>query len=170
MTNPADIAHVISLSVAPVFLIAGIGGLLNVLIARLGRIVDRSRTVEQLFADAPEGEDRERHRVELLSTERRMRRINIAVSLCTLAALLICVVIMLLFAGQLVTLDVSPIIAALFVAAMAALIFALGFFLSEISVSIRSLRVRMEFLGLSAKALRARARSRDRDSGREAHP
>jgi hypothetical protein len=38
-----DIGRVIQLSVAPVFLITGIGGLLSVLSGRLGRTIDRSR-------------------------------------------------------------------------------------------------------------------------------
>jgi len=40
------IAGVIQLSVAPVFLLAGIAGMLNVLSVRLGRVVDRARVVE----------------------------------------------------------------------------------------------------------------------------
>ena len=37
------IAGVIQLSVAPVFLLAGIAGMLNVLSVRLGRVVDRAQ-------------------------------------------------------------------------------------------------------------------------------
>ena len=42
-----DLAMIIQLSVAPVFLLAGIAGFLNVMSGRLGRIVDRARVVEQ---------------------------------------------------------------------------------------------------------------------------
>src|SRR5690349_17478377 len=41
-----DIAHVIQLSVAPVFLISGIAALLSVLSGRLARLVDRARVLE----------------------------------------------------------------------------------------------------------------------------
>lgn len=40
------VAHVIQLSVAPVFLLAGIGSILNVLAHRLARVVDRARSIE----------------------------------------------------------------------------------------------------------------------------
>ena len=42
----ADIARVIQLSIAPVFLISGIAALLSVLSGRLARLVDRSRVLE----------------------------------------------------------------------------------------------------------------------------
>jgi hypothetical protein len=40
------IAHLISLAIAPVFLLAGIGSILNVLAGRLARSVDRWRRLE----------------------------------------------------------------------------------------------------------------------------
>jgi Protein of unknown function (DUF2721) len=43
LVNQIDqIAHVIQLSIAPVFLLTGVGTLLNVLSGRLGRIIDRA--------------------------------------------------------------------------------------------------------------------------------
>ena len=41
-----DIGHIIQLSVAPVFLLTGVGTNLMVLTNRLGRITDRSRVLE----------------------------------------------------------------------------------------------------------------------------
>ena len=46
ISSVETIATVIQLAVAPVFLLAGIAGLLNVLSIRLGRVVDRVRVVE----------------------------------------------------------------------------------------------------------------------------
>jgi hypothetical protein len=42
----AGIAHVIQLSIAPVFLPSGVGAMLGVLSHRLGRIIDRARGLE----------------------------------------------------------------------------------------------------------------------------
>ena len=52
----ADVAHVIQLSVAPVFLLTAVGTILGVLSTRLGRIVDRYR----LLGDRPRAEAPER--------------------------------------------------------------------------------------------------------------
>ena len=145
----ADIAHIIQLAVAPVFLIAGIGALLNVLTSRLGRVVDRARGLEAELAVAGDEERRSRILAELKGIDRRMVRINAAVTLSTLAALLVCLVIMFLFAGELLSADLSRIIAGLFVATMGALIGGLCFFLGEISIATRMLRVRTELLKTS---------------------
>ena len=138
---PSDIAHIIELAVAPVFLIAGIGALLNVLTARLGRVVDRGRALEAELAAGAGVELRARIALELKAIAERMVRINIAVTLATLAVLLVCLVVVFLFAGELLDLNLSRIVAALFIATMTALIAALGFFLGEIGIAIRTLRI-----------------------------
>ena len=60
-----SIADVIRLAVAPVFLLSGIAALLNVLIGRLARIVERARTLEAEFPTAAPG------RVEVLRASLR---------------------------------------------------------------------------------------------------
>jgi hypothetical protein len=47
-----DVAHVIQVAVAPVFLLSGICGMLSVLGTRLGPIVDRSRTLDERLETA----------------------------------------------------------------------------------------------------------------------
>jgi hypothetical protein len=134
-------AHVIQLSVAPVFLLSGIGALLAVLSARVGRIVDRSRQLEDRLAksDPPPGATTH---PELALLSRRAQMANWAISLCTTCALLICTLIVVLFVGAFMDLDISTAIALLFVAAMAALIIALLCFLREVHLAIASLRTR----------------------------
>ena len=45
-TQVATVAQVIQLAVAPVFLLAGVGALLNVLTSRLSRIIDAFHKLE----------------------------------------------------------------------------------------------------------------------------
>ncbi len=141
----AFIAQTIELAIAPVFLIAGIGALLNVLTNRLARVVDRGRALEREIASEPEGEPREMHKAELAGLDTRMVRINRAIMLATLAALLICVVIVTLFTGEIVHVDLSNVIAILFIGAMLALILGLLSFVGEIAISARSLRVTQQY-------------------------
>jgi hypothetical protein len=151
-----DIAHTIELAIAPVFLIAGIGALLNVLTSRLGRVVDRSRTLEAELDAGIGGEARDRALAELLAVDRRMKRINAALTLATLAALLICLVIMFLFTGELLAVNLARMIAALFIATMAAMIGALCFFLGEIGIATKTLRVRAGLLEKRGRELASR--------------
>lgn len=134
-----EMAHVIQLSVAPVFLLSGIGALLSVISTRVGRIVDRSRQLESLHAPSAERLAERQSELDLLS--RRARLANWSISLCTSCALLICTLIVTLFVGAFLSLDVSTAIALLFIAAMGTLILGLLCFLKEIHLGIASLRI-----------------------------
>lgn len=135
------IVHVIQLAVAPVFLLTGISGLLAVLINRLARIIDRARAIEAEFGTA--GDDRRAVLDDELDTlARRAKRVNWAISLSTLAALLVCTVIVVAFIGAFLAADVSLWVAWLFILALVALIGALSSFLREIYLATRTLRIR----------------------------
>lgn len=143
---PEEVAHIIQLAIAPVFTLAGIGALLNVMANRLARVVDRWRTLENGL-DETEGAQREMAVMELGVLDRRMARIHLAISLSTLAALLICVVIILLFTGQLTPIPVAQAVSVLFVASMVFLSIALVSFLMEVRIASRTLRVTRSVLG-----------------------
>ncbi len=144
MPQASDIAHIIQLSVAPVFLLAGIGALLNVLTARLARVIDRARHLEEALTATPAHMTVPRIRNELASLDRRMVIAQRAIYMCTLAALLVCFEVAALFVGALVSLNFSALVGVLFVAAMVSLIGGLTLFLFEISIATRTLRVRAE--------------------------
>lgn len=135
------IAHVIQLAVAPVFLLTGIGAMLGVLTSRLGRIIDRARTIEARMTVASD-DLRAVYDRDLDTLAWRAKRINFAISLCTTAALLVCAVIVTAFVGAFLATDVSMWVGWLFVFAMLALIGALLSFLREIFIATKSLRIR----------------------------
>jgi len=135
-----DIAHVIQLSVAPVFLLTGIGAMLSVLSQRIGRVVDRARLLEDRLAKADKDGAAALH-VELGRLARRARLINWSITLCTSCALFVCTVIVLLFVGAFLDLNFSVACGWLFIASMIILIIALLIFLKEIRLAISSLRI-----------------------------
>jgi Protein of unknown function (DUF2721) len=135
-----DIAHAIDLAVAPVFLISGIGVLLGVLTSRLARIVDRARRIEEGLQATPAAASDE-VRGQLRVAARRARLINVAITLSTVAALLVALVVAVLFSSTFVPLNLAGPIAVLFVLAMAALVGALLSFLLEVRVAIEALRI-----------------------------
>ena len=135
-----EIGHVIQLAVAPVFLLSGVGAMLAVLTNRLARIIDRGRLVEAGLPDAGETAVTGMQS-ELAVLSQRARLINWAISLCTVCALLVCGVIVSLFLGPFLQLDLSAVVAWVFIAAMIALCSALVSFLREIFVATRHLRI-----------------------------
>lgn len=127
----STIAHAIQLAVAPVFLLTGVAAILSVFTTRLGRIVDRARVLHarRLVEGTPEGEELQ---AELAVLARRTVVVNVAITFCTLGALLICLVVAVIFAGSFVSMRVATPIALCFVGAMICLICALLSFLVEI--------------------------------------
>jgi hypothetical protein len=133
-----DIAHGIQLAVAPVFLLTGVATMLTVLTNRLGRIIDRARFLELSRAEdsaiaAAEADE------ELHVLARRARLVHRAITLATTCALLICLVIVALFAGVALGRDLSALIVILFITSLAALVGGLVSFLLEIRAATSSL-------------------------------
>ena len=129
-----DLAHIVQMAVAPVFLLTGVGAILSVLTTRLSRVIDRGRQIDAWIL---QGQDPQHHSFELGKLARRNHLINLAITLATLSAFFVCSVILVIFASQTFT-DLSifgDIVAGLFVLAMLSLIASLILFLTEIWVS-----------------------------------
>lgn len=137
--QPDAISHVIQLSVAPVFLLTGVGAILGVLTNRLARTVDRARLLEKQLADG-EGHEADLH-VALRNLSHRARLVNWAISLCVTCALLICAVIVALFVSAFWSVDTRGFVAVLFSGAMLALIGGLLCFLREVYSATANLRI-----------------------------
>lgn len=133
------IAHIIQLAVAPVFLLAGVGAILNVMANRLARIVDRARTLELKLA-AAEGALRTELEERLANLSRRARLIGHAIALCVMTAVLVCGVIITLFLGEFLAFEATVPAALLFIAALLSFLLALIWLLREIFVAIRTLK------------------------------
>ena len=135
----ADVAHSIQLAVAPVFLLSGVGVILTVLTNRLARIIDRARLLESILASRA-GDIETGIYAELRDLSRRAHIVQIAITLSTACALLICLVIVSLFAGVALARDLSRLIVILFIAGLCAFIGALLAFLLEIRAATATLR------------------------------
>ncbi len=145
--NIDTIAHVIDISVAPVFLLAGISGLLMVLTNRLGRTIDRSRSLQatiemELLPEVKAAIDK-----EMAGLLKRSRFINWSISLATASALLVCLVIIVLFMGSLTNINFSQIVASLFIICMVVLSAAFSCFLAEVFIAAGALRASLENKG-----------------------
>lgn len=144
------IAQTIQLSVAPVFLLAGIGAILNMLAGRLARVVDRSRALERLHPQST-GPEHDRHVRELRMIDRRITIVSFALALCVSSAIMVCLVVALLFVAELAHLAIGTIVAVSFVLAMALLTAGLIAFLVETRIAVRTIHVRAELLERDAK-------------------
>src|SRR5579862_6077200 len=143
--HPAfDIAHLIQVALTPIFLISAIGVTLNVLTSRLARIVDRARAMEDIVcqpAYQPSGRDLH---AALRVLARRARYINAAITLITLSALFIALVVVMLFVNAFAHWELSAFIAIMFILSMLAFAGALTAFLIEVRIATNTLQIGIE--------------------------
>jgi hypothetical protein len=134
-----EIAGVIQLAVAPVFMMTAVGAIIAALNMRLGRAVDRRRVLEQelpAMLDDEIGSARD----ELATIARRIHFVYLAIVAAVVAGLFICLLIVSAFVGAFVRADLSYTIGAMFVLAMLALVACLLLFLREIFLAVSTPR------------------------------
>jgi hypothetical protein len=136
--HSVPVAQLIQLAVTPIFLLSGVGVILGVLTNRLARVVDRARRLEEALS---EGREREDLGPQLAALARRARIMNHAITLSTICALLVALVVVTLFLSAFLDFDLSTPIALMFIVAMLSLIGALLMFLREVFIAIRSLQI-----------------------------
>lgn len=137
--NVIDVTRLVQLAIAPVFLLTAVGTIIGVLSNRLGRVVDRSRTLEDRLRQlAPEGQKAVREELNVLA--RRVRLVYASITLAVVCALFVGLLIAVAFVDAFVALDLSKFIGLLFIGAMVAFILSLMVFLREIFLAVASAR------------------------------
>lgn len=137
--NINDVPQAIQLALGPAFLLTGIAGMLNVMAGRLARIIDRGRRLTEhgnlsptmLAALQP----------EIQSLDRRRHLASAAITGCTLAALLVCMVIASLFLETFLDAPLRWLVGLLFMGATVALVVGLAYFLREVHLATTTIRI-----------------------------
>ena len=138
--NALLVQQAIQLSVAPVFVLTGIAGLLGVMANRLSRIIDRAREIGRGKATMDAAAIL-LARLEIRSLERRRHLASWAINFCTCAALLVCTVIVTLFVEEFLTSQLKWLAGMQFIAAMMFVIAGLSCFLAEVYISTHTSRI-----------------------------
>ena len=134
-----EIAGVIQLAVAPVFMLTAVGAILAALNIRLGRAVDRRRVLEERLPRMPQAELASAQ-LELATIARRIRFVYLSILFAVVSGLFISLLIVGAFLGAFVRADLSTTIGAMFIFAMLALIACLLLFLREIFLAVSTPR------------------------------
>ncbi len=134
------VAHVIQVALTPVFLLSGVGTLLNVFATRLARVTDHMEHAEELLRAEPTGPDAATLRSHLHRLRRRTLALDIAVALGAVGGGATAAATFTLFVGALRDSAVAWMLFLLFGAAVACTIGALTAFLAETALSWHGLR------------------------------
>ena len=145
--NDAMIAQTIQLALTPVFVLVAIGNILNILSSRLGRVVDRSRTLQRLFTET-EGEEHDLVVREIRMTNNRILIIGRAMRLLVSSGLAIGLTVALLFFEGFAHAGLNAAAAITFILAIALLMLALLLFLRETREATEALRIPENYLEL----------------------
>ncbi len=136
-----NLLPVIQLAITPVILISGMGALMLTMTNRMGRIVDRTRTLagQTRAATVPAEREHLEHQLEIMW--RRARLIRRAVTYNGLSMLVACLLVVAIFIDSIVGPGLAVAILGLFALSILLLIAGLVSFLWDISVSLNALQL-----------------------------
>lgn len=132
--------EIIQLALAPIFLIVGIGTLVNVATGRVARVIDRARWFEDLAREQPLRIDR-RAKHEIRTLNKRMRLANWSINFLIASALVICFDVILLMVNGLVSMSLDTAILVTFMISILFLTGGLIAFFFEVSLATASLKI-----------------------------
>jgi hypothetical protein len=127
-------AHVVQLSLAPVFLLSGTAALLSVFASRLSRVGDQ---VDAAAAEPVDTEGRD-DRLEMLRW--RSRALDLAVVLAAIGGVATCATVLLLFLGEVLGRNAASILFFTFGGAIVLIMGSLAAFVTEMLLAAHGLR------------------------------
>lgn len=131
----------IQLALAPIFLIVGIGNLVNVATGRVSRIIDRARWYGSLAREEPERID-DNALLEIRALNKRMRLANWSINFLIASALMTCFNVLVIMTNGLVTANLSITIILTFMLCIILLTGGLVAFFLEVSLATATLKIR----------------------------
>jgi hypothetical protein len=134
-----EIAGVIQLAVAPVFMLTAVGTIIAALNIRLGRAVDRRRDLEERL-HVMSADEMPSARDEPGTIARRIRFVYLSILFAVVSGLFVCLLIAGAFIAAFVRTDISTTLGAMFVFAVLALTASLLLFLREIFLAVSTPR------------------------------
>lgn len=132
------VQQMVQLSLAPAFLLGGIGAIMNVMMNRMIWVAQRIERIQRRIEDEEAGDHEVR---ELPWLEQRRGCAQKAMVFSTASAAVISVVIVLLFVSAFIRPQIGTLIAIAWILTMLLLLTGLAFFLRETRLAVRGARV-----------------------------
>ena len=142
LTN-TELIPVLQTAIGPVILISGVGLLLLSMTNRLGRAIDRARSLAVKLENQT-NEARARTSAQLVILWRRARLLRLAITLAATSALSAALLIIVIFLAALLHMKNAWLIGVLFMACMAALIASLLVFIHDLNQALAALKLELE--------------------------
>ncbi len=140
--NLVDIVPHLQVAIGPVILISGVGLLLLTMTNRLGRTIDRARTLAKESETTTSDKQGAVHE-QITIIYRRAKLLRLAIGLAAGSALLAGLLIIGLFVSALLEANIVLLIELLFAGSLVSLISSLVVFMLDINLSLRALRLEL---------------------------
>jgi len=134
-----QLARVLQTSISPVALISGIGLHLLSMTNRLGRTIDRARSLSREIHQNPQGEN-EKSVVQIRIIYQRSRNLRLAITLASLSMLCASLIVVLLFVINVANIRLHEIIMVLFTISLLLLVSSIILFIKDIGLSLNALK------------------------------
>jgi len=146
--NPNFLSESIQLSVAPVFLLTAVAGMIGALTQRIARVIDRSRALQfDIFNEKdPDHQQvlKRFHEEEFINLSKRAHLVNISMALLVLCAIQIGLTILELFFAETIAgkMSISDYVLYTFIGGISCFILALICLLWEVFIASYSVRMK----------------------------
>jgi len=130
--DPIDnVAHVIQVALTPVFLLSGIGTLLNVFNTRLARVSDHTEHTAELLRADPDSDEAAMLRMHLRRLRHRVLALDVAIALGAIGGAATCGAALALFVGVLHDSTTTSVLFLMFGLALGCTVGALAAFIGD---------------------------------------
>jgi hypothetical protein len=138
-----DLIPILQIAIGPVILVSGVALLIGSMNNRLGRTIDRSRALIEARNRAGNGEQRARQNLQLAILWRRAQLLRTAITLAAISVLLAAFLIIVLFMGVVMRLELAAAVIGLFVSCLTGVIASLVYFIRDVNMSLHALEMEM---------------------------
>lgn len=143
-TTVSQLLPILQSSIGPVILISGVGLLLLTLTNRFGRMLDRTRQLNQELMAGPAADKAEPLRTQIGILMRRAGILRFSITLGAVTVLLAAVLMLLLFLSTWLHLELSGLIAGVFCVALLCLIGSMLAFIRDMNLALAAVRLEVK--------------------------
>lgn len=143
-TTVSQLLPILQSSIGPVILISGVGLLLLTLTNRFGRMVDRTRLLNQELMAEPAADKAGPLRTQIDILMRRASILRLSITLSTITVLAAAVIMLLLFLSTWLHLELGGMIAGAFCVALLCLIGSMLAFIRDMNLALAAVRLEVK--------------------------
>lgn len=143
VTSFRELVPILQTAIGPMILISGLGLLILTMTNRLGRIIDRSRSLLDDLESNPESYVLRINR-EVAVLWKRARYIRTAILLACMTCFGASILIIMLFLSALTNIDLPMLLSSVFIFSMLCLSGSLIFFFIDVNLTLSALKIEME--------------------------